>query len=50
MFQDKSIHMVFTFLNSTIYKLFMVYIPMFNSNLIINDFFYQPGESICRKK
>jgi hypothetical protein len=26
-FQDKSIHMVFTFSNSTILKLFMIYIP-----------------------
>jgi hypothetical protein len=26
-FQDKSIYMIFTFSNSTAYKLFMIYIP-----------------------
>jgi hypothetical protein len=37
-FQDKYIYMIFTFSNSTTQKLFIIYIPMFDSNLVQNDF------------
>ena len=45
-FQDKSIHIIFTFANSTILKLLMIYIPNVWPKPCPNDFFYQYGGSI----
>ena len=42
-FQNKSIHIIFTFSNSITLEFFMVYIPRFDLNIVLNDFLYEYG-------
>jgi hypothetical protein len=44
-FQDKSIHISFTFSISTTWELFMIYIPKVDLNIVLNDFLYEYGGS-----